>query len=490
MENVLHQIGVIYGYLDEYMIFLNILIIIGIIFFQKRDPISIFLWIFVLTIIPVAGFVFYILLGQQIHKEKRFKDKGLEDLINKFIRNDSRRSISENVQIGNQRLNDFNEILTYNRNAANILYTENNEVQMFFDGEEKFEALRESLRQAEHYIYFQYYIIKNDEVFRSIIPILEERAEAGVKVRIVYDGMGCRMMPRKVWRRLAKKGIQSVEFFPAILGPLNFRINYRNHRKIVVIDGRTAYLGGFNVGREYLGKDKRFGYWRDTHIRLQGDAVVPVEMRFIMDWNYAVKDSKRQLSLNEVEYHPIHNGNVGVQIVSSGPDMTEPLIRDNFLKMISIAKETIRIQTPYFIPDESTLTALKIAVNSGIRVELIVPSIPDHPLVLSATRHFAGQLVEAGAKCYEYQNGFVHSKVITVDGMVCSVGTANMDIRSFRLNFEINAILFSEEVTREVDAALDRDRELSREITQEMWRERSVGRRFKEQFARLFSPLL
>ncbi|MDO5695784.1 MAG: cardiolipin synthase [Eubacteriales bacterium] len=490
MDSFLHIAGLVWHFMHEVMIYLNIIIIFLIIFFQKRDPVAIFLWIVVLILAPVAGFVLYIFLGQQIHKEKLFKVKGMEDTINKYIRRDARMSISDRIRLSKPRMRDFEELIKYNRNVAQIAYTENNAVEVYFDGREKFRALVKALESAQHYIYFQYYIIRDDEVFGKIKPILIEKARAGLKVCIIYDGMGCRMMKKKVWRDLAREGIESVAFFPAIFGPLNFRVNYRNHRKIVVIDGRTAFMGGFNVGREYVGMDRRFGYWRDTHIQLTGDAVVPIEMRFIMDWNYAVKDKKRQLRLGKPRIFPIAEESTGVQIVSSGPDLTEPLIRDNFIKMIATAKDNIRIQTPYFIPDESIMTALKIALHSGVAVEIIIPAIPDHPVVLSATRYFAGLLVEEGARLYEYRRGFVHAKVITVDNMVCSVGTANMDIRSFRLNFEINAVIFSESVTGKINAAMDKDKEYSTEITIDKYRERSIFRRFKERFARLFSPLL
>lgn len=490
MNIFLDTLGIYWNFISENMIYFDIILIVIIIFFQKRDPIAIFLWILLLVIAPVGGLVLYIFLGQQIHKEQLFKIKGLEDTFNEFIRRDNRSKITTMLKLSTGRLSDFEELLHYNMQVGNIPYTENNQVSLFTDGREKFDDLKAELKMAKRYIYFQYYIIRDDEVFRQIIPILIEKSREGVKICIIYDGMGCRMMKKKVWRRLEREGIETVSFFPPIFGPLNFRMNFRNHRKIVVIDGRVAYIGGFNVGREYVGLDKKFGYWRDTHIKICGEAVMPVELRFILDWNYAIKNIKRQLKLSKPKYFTGFEKKVGVQIITCGPDMSTQLIRDNFIKMIFLAKKSIKIQTPYFIPDESLITALKIAIHSGVEVELMIPNKPDHPFVLSATRYFAGLFIEEGAKCYEYNNGFLHSKLITVDGLVSSIGTTNMDIRSFKLNFEINAVIFDEELARKVEKSFEEDKKRSTLISPEIYKRRGIVKRFKEKVARLFSPLM
>lgn len=238
--------------------------------------------------------------------------------------------------------------------------------------------------------------------------------------------------------------MQTAEFFPAILRRLQLRINYRNHRKIVVIDNKVAYVGGFNVGKEYIDLDERFGHWRDTHLRIRGSAVLSLQARFVLDWNYAAREN---LFLQPELFRGIEAGTrdfCDLQIISSGPDKTTQQIHDNYLRLINKAQKSIYIQTPYFIPDEAILNALMIAVKSGIEVNIMIPCMPDHPFVYWATYSYLGDMVMAGANCYTYNNGFLHSKGMIVDDRVLCYGTANMDIRSFALNFEVNAVIYDE----------------------------------------------
>ena len=280
------------------------------------------------------------------------------------------------------------------------------------------------------------------------------------------------------------------EFFPALLGNLQLRVNYRNHRKIVVIDGRIGFIGGFNIGREYLGKSGRFGYWRDTHICIEGSAVTSLAVRFVLDWNYAAGENlfleDRLFALPEY----VRGGKDPVQIISSGPDSSSKEIRDNYLRLIHMARRNIYIQTPYFIPDDDIRDALIIAAKSGIDVRLMIPCKPDHPFVYWATYSYMGELVEAGARCYTYDNGFLHSKCLCADGLVSCMGTANMDIRSFSLNFEVNAVIYSAATTRRLEEAFENDMTKCTLITRKLYEQRSLLVRGKEQFCRLFSPVL
>lgn len=475
---------------NDIMVYINIFIIFLLIFFQKREPVTIFLWIFVLIFIPIAGFIFYIFLGQQIYKEKRFHYKELEEILSKHSFHSKTSIKSYDSFLLDDSTENFKEIIKYNFNVSKAVYSDNNDVEIFTDGLEKFDSLKKDLLKAKKYIYFQYYIIKDDIVFRSIIPILKQKAKEGVKVCIIYDGMGCRLIKNKVWKDLEKSGIETVSFFPPILGQFNVRANYRNHRKIVVIDGHVGYIGGFNVGKEYISLDKRFGYWRDTHLKIVGEAVSSIEMRFVMDWNYATNKISRRLKFKFNKLYPSSKNKVGIQIISSGPDLTEPIIRDNIIKMISLAKKSVKIQTPYFILDEAMMTALKIALHSGVDVQIMIPNKADHPVVNSASRYFAGQLIELGAKCYEYTKGFIHAKSVVIDDTICTVGTANMDIRSFKLNFEVNAVIFDKEVSKKLGDAFNNDTNDSILVTLQDYRKRGIFRRGKEMFARLFSPIL
>ena len=297
-------------------------------------------------------------------------------------------------------------------------------------------------------------------------------------------------MKNRDWERLEKEGIQVAEFFPALLGQLQLRVNYRNHRKIVVIDGRVGFVGGFNVGREYLGRDKKFGYWRDTHLCIEGAAVTSLAVRFVLDWNYAAKENLfLEDSLFEITQYT-RNGRDPVQIISSGPDSKTKMIHDNYLRLIHRAQDHVYIQTPYFIPDDSILDALKIAAKSGVDVRIMIPCKPDHPFVYWATYSYIGEMVAAGAKCYVYNNGFLHAKTLSIDGMVACVGTANMDFRSFGLNFEVNAVIYSERTVQRLERAFENDMTLCTQVTRKVYDERGLVIKAKEQFSRLLSPLL
>ena len=279
------------------------------------------------------------------------------------------------------------------------------------------------------------------------------------------------------------------EFFPAFFKSLHLRINYRNHRKIIIIDGTKAYVGGFNIGREYLGYDKKIGYWRDTHLGICGSAAISLHVRFLLDWNYA---TKQNLFHNPkiVKEYKAGGGTDGVQIISSGPDTQNEEIRDNYQKLIGKARDHVYIQTPYLVPDEIILNEIKMAAYSGIDVKIMIPCKPDHPLVYWATYSYVGELIDAGVRCYTYDNGFLHAKGVMSDGLVCSYGTANMDVRSYRLNFEVNATIYSPKTTAKLEKIFEEDLAYCTEITKELYAKRSIVIRLKEQFSRMFSFIL
>lgn len=301
--------------------------------------------------------------------------------------------------------------------------------------------------------------------------------------------MGSRGVRKRHFKELLDLGGQVEVFFPSILPLINPRLNFRNHRKIVVIDGRIGYIGGFNVGDEYLGLSDRFGYWRDTHLRLEGSSVHPLQTRFILDWNQA--SAKNDIEYAE-RYFPIipQKGNAALQIISSGPDTDWEVIKYNYLRLITNAKRYIYIQTPYFIPDESFFDAVRIAVLTGIDVRIMIPNKPDHMFVYWATYSYVGQLVEAGAKVYHYEKGFIHAKTIVVDDEVASVGTANIDVRSFSLNFEVNAVLYDRILAHQLAEIFEGDILDCVELTHELYKNRSNIIKFKESISRLLTPIL
>ena len=490
LQSFWSELQIIFTWLMEHIGFINGIFIILLIFFERRDPKTVWTWLLVLYFVPIAGVILYLLLGQNMHKSKMFRVKEIEDRLNYRIRKQEETIFRNEFSISDKLLQDYDDLVLYNLESGQEMYSEDNDIMVYTDGNAKFDALIQEIDKAESYIHIQYYIIKDDILFHKIVKHLLKKAEKGVEIRILYDAMGGRFIKKSYWKKLRKQGIQVAEFFPALLGRFQLRMNYRNHRKIVVIDGKTAFVGGFNIGKEYIGLDPKFGYWRDTHLKIVGSAASQLHIRFLLDWNYAAKeDLFRSEKYMDVTYEKAP-GNKGEQIISSGPDSKYQNIKNNYLRLISKAKKNIYMQSPYFIPDEAVMDALKVAAMSGIDVKLMIPCKPDHPFVYWATYSFVGDLLEAGVKCYTYDNGFLHAKGMMVDGLVSSYGTANMDMRSFYLNFEVNAVIYSSEATRQLEDIFLKDLGKSTEITKYDYSQRNLMIRIKEQVSRLLAPLL
>ncbi len=490
MTDFLEMAKAAVNFLFQNLFILNMLFAVVIVFFERRDPKSVWAWLLLLYFIPILGFVFYLFLGQNMRKRKMFRLKEVEDYLGEAIRQQEHQLLTREFGENDTEIDGYTDLIMYNLEISGAVLTNNNDIDIFTDGNEKFDALIEDLKKAEHFIHMQYYIIRNDVLFNRILEVLRAKAEEGVEVRLLFDAMGCRHIKHSFWRKLNQAGIQTADFFPAILRRFQLRMNYRNHRKIVVIDNRVAYVGGFNIGKEYIGLDRKFGYWRDTHLRIRGEGIMGLQLRFILDWNYAARENLLQNEMLFEGFEPGRRDNCELQIISSGPDHTTEQIRDNYLRLITKAKRSIYIQTPYFIPDEAIFTALKIAVRSGIEVNIMIPCMPDHPFVYWATYSYVGELVMAGAKCYTYNHGFLHSKGMIVDCEVFCYGTANMDIRSFALNFEVNAVVYNHEKACEMEKIFREDLKNCTLITKDGYAGRKLSVRLKEQVCRLLSPLL
>ena len=474
----------------DHLLFINIILSVLIVFFERREPKTVWTWLLLLYFIPVLGIFLYFMVGHDFHREHIFRTNEIEDAIYSAISKQEETIIRKEFQPADPRLQKLSDMMLMNLEAADAVYSADNQIEIYTDGKEKFAALYEEIRKAQSYIHIQYYIIRNDELWQPFEKLLIEKVQQGVEVRLLYDSMGSRTMKKRDWKRLRSAGIQVGEFFPALFGRLQLRMNYRNHRKIVVIDGRTAFVGGFNIGREYVGLDPKFGYWRDTHLQIRGSAVLSLHIRFILDWNYATKQNLFLTDRYFQGYEEEACGEEAVQIITSGPDSKWQNIRNVYLKMISKARKNIYIQTPYFIPDETVMSAIRIAALSGVDVRVMIPCKPDHPFVYWATYSYIGDLLDAGAKCYTYDNGFLHAKGMVVDGVVSCYGTANMDIRSFKLNFEVSAVVYSVETAERLEAVFMEDLKSCTRVTRYLYGRRSFVVRFKEQFSRLFSPLL
>ncbi|MBO0430697.1 cardiolipin synthase [Enterococcus sp. DIV0660C] len=467
----------------------NILLSLIIVFRERRETAQTWAWLLVLMFIPILGFILYIFFGRGISKDKIFDLKMQGKIgMNLEIEEDKqalKRGLYPHPPTGQADVRQLIYMLTV---SEGTLYTSQNEVTLFTDGREKFDALIDDINHAQNHIHLEYYIYRSDDLGVELRDALISAARRGVKVRVLLDAWGSTQVSLSFFDELKKHGGEVAFFFPLFVPYINPRINYRNHRKIVVIDGQIGYTGGFNVGNEYLGLVKKFGYWRDNHLRIYGEAVYSLQNRFLMDWN--------SQHTNEVSYSPDFfprinsTGDMAVQIVTSGPDSEHEQIKMTYLKMISLAKREILIQTPYYIPDGSIHEALKLALLAGVKVHLQIPNKPDHPLVYWATYSFAAELIEYGAIVETYENGFIHAKTMIIDGGVVSVGSANIDVRSFRLDFEVNTLVYDERMASQVRKAFFDDSNVSKQLTREIYENRGTIIKLKEGLARLVSPLL
>lgn len=467
---------------------INIVLGIAVIFFERRDVGYTWAWLLILFTVPLVGFIIYIFLGRQVRKENFYK-------LTDFERSDFESAVNRELEAVKEKyphndiLDKYSDLIKMNLNSSNAFLTTDNEINIFTTGKEKFDSLFEDIKKAEKEVNIQYYIIQPDHLGKQLRDLLVQKAKEGVKIRLLFDAIGSKKLSPSFFQEIIKNDGEVEVFFPSFLRLINFRINNRNHRKLCIIDGTIAYIGGFNVGDEYLGMKKKFGYWRDTHLRIMGNAVNHIQARFILDWVYSSKDelvTGKEFSFTRVK----HNGNSPVQIVSSGPNSKTEHLKNMYVRLIMSAKKSIYIQTPYFIPDTSFMDACKMALLSGVDLRIMIPNKPDHPFVYWATWAFAGELLSYGAKIYLYEKGFLHAKTIVVDQKASSVGTTNIDNRSFKLNFEVNATIYDETISGKLAHIFNEDMKNCSQLTRERYSERPLRIKFKEAISRLVSPIL
>jgi len=441
----------------------------------------------ILIILPPIGLILFIFLGRN-WKVNTLDKKSKERAIN---------LTTFNLLKENEILTEYKSLITLlASNSYSPLFL-NNEITILDGGVEKFEKMKEKLQEASDHIHLEYYIVKNDKIGNEIKDILIQKAKEGVKVRFIIDKVGSIKLNHKYIKDLKKAGVDVI-FYSYVLAPLlrfiNTQINYRNHRKIVIIDGKVAFLGGINIGDEYLGLGK-LGDWKDCHIMIEGDCVLGLQSVFLDDFSSIKKYNNEQISvLSNVEnYFKNHsfNGNIPMQIIRSGPDSEFPSIMQALIKMISSAKKSINIITPYFIPSEGLMDSLKIAALSGIKISLIFPEKADHFTVNRASQTYLSELKKSGANIYMYnKDAFIHSKLLTVDEKICTIGTANMDIRSFELNYEINTVIYNEDITRELDNIFKNLLKNCRNFNYKEYENRSILTKLIDGISRLLSSIL
>ena len=472
-------------FLPAIILILNSIFAVTVVFFERRNPTAALAWLVVLFSLPSVGFVLYLLFGQNYTRQRMFVIKEKEDrrFLREAFEEQHREFTGRRYRFTTSEAAEFRDTIVLLLRNNRAFLTEENRVDIYTRGDEKFDALFAAIRGARDHIHLEYFILNNDELGRAVIHALAEKAREGVEVRLLFDAMGTRAGggSRKAFSELTDAGGKIGVFFPSV-----YRVNYRNHRKIAVIDGVTGFIGGFNIGDDYLGKGP-LGPWRDTAFQVTGKAVQLLQLRFFLDWHY-VTDEYPGLA---PRYFPDPGtpGTTPIQIVSGGPDTRWNAIKEGYIKLINSARESVSIQTPYFIPDESVTDALRLAALSGVDVRIMIPCKPDHPFVYWATLSFVGDLPDAGVRAYTYDAGFLHAKTIVVDGKAGSVGSANWDVRSFRLNFEANAFFYDAAVGADLARRFEEDLDVCTEITPERYRARSRWIRVKESISRLFSPL-
>jgi cardiolipin synthase len=419
----------------------------------------------------------------------------------KLVENDelSARLNKQIYQYSKKTLDESNANVKSNKELAFMLLKEtlspltaNNSVKLLVNGENKFPEVIRALKEAKNHIHLEYYIYEDDEIGRMIEHVLIEKAKEGIDVRFIYDDFGSRSIRRTLAHRLNENGVKAFPFLRIYFIALANRINYRNHRKIIVIDGQTAFVGGINVDDRYINKENNNKtYWRDTHLRIDGPGVQYLQYLFLCDWNFCASSKLHP----NTHFFPLQNSikardNKVVQIAASGPDSEAPAILFSILQAISLATNEILITTPYLIPGESLLDALIIASLGGVSVKLLVPGNSDSLLVNAAARSYYGDLLKRGVEIYQYTKGFVHAKTMVTDSKIAMVGTANMDSRSFDLNFEVNAIVYDSGIASELRDIFYEDIKNAEKIDAKAWRNRPIYKQFFEKTAKLVSPLL
>ncbi len=453
-------------------------------------------YLLLVIFIPIAGILFYFSLGtnyrkRRIYSKKLVDDDALGRQVVEAVISKTELNLQRDVRV----IGEAKSLVKLLLKDSYSPLTTGNAVKLLRNGEEKFPEVFKALEGARHHIHIEYYIYENDIVGNEIKDILIRKAKEGVKVRLIYDAFGSRSIRKKFIRELQAAGAEAWPFNRIRFILLANPINYRNHRKIIVVDGNCGFVGGMNISDRYINdpkyktKKKHKLYWRDTHIRIDGPGVQYLQYLFFCDWNFCA-NQKLQPDNFYFDTRTNPDGDENVQIAASGPDSPTSTIMLSLVKAINLAKKEILLTTPYFIPGETIMNALKVASLGGVQVKIIAPGISDSRLVNAAAWSYYDDMLSAGVEIYLYQKGFIHVKTMVIDDLISIVGTANMDFRSFDVNFEVNAIVYGPKFAGELRATFAEDLQKSVKIQPETWRQRPVFKQFPERVARLLSPLL
>jgi cardiolipin synthase len=456
--------------------------------FENGNPVKTLSWLLVIVFVPVAGLIIYIFFGRNYRKQKIYKRKSLID-ISRFSDPVNFQVISLDAVLAEEseavRSKAHLMHLTLKNNRS--LLTVDNRVGLLINGKKTFSAMKEAITSSNDYIHLEFYRIEPDNLGTEFKELLKRKAKEGVKVRVIYDDVGSWNIHNAYLREMRAAGVQIFPFMPVRFPSFSSKVNYRNHRKILVVDGRTGFVGGINIADKYISGLPDLGPWIDTHLRLEGESVAALDRVFVSDWDFV---SGEELSPDASLSNYKKTGNrCLVQVASSGPDTDWATIMQVYFSSIATAKSSIYLTSPYFSPDESMLTAFKTASLSGVDVRMIFPKKSDSIITNWNTRSYISELLEAGVRVYLYEKGFIHSKYLLVDGVFSSVGSPNVDVRSFDLDFEVTALVYDEDFAAQLESVFFEDLKNCSEVIMGEWVNRRKGDTYKESLARIFGPL-
>ncbi len=454
---------------------------------EKRSPFKTIAWVLVLILIPLFGLIFYLFFGQEYRKQKLFSRRGIKSLrkIRKLSLKQLREIDHTHLPLDPDALEKKNIIRLLLNNSDSLLTT-GNQLKILNNGKETFKAIFAAIKNARHHIHLEYYIIDNDKIGNQLMDLLIVKSNEGVEVRIIVDDVGSWDLKEKFLRRLQKNGIEIYPFMEVRFPRLTSRVNFRNHRKILIVDGKIGFTGGINIADRYIQGKPKIGPWRDTHLQITGDAVATMQVVFAADWFFVINEN-----LSGEKYFPPLTEEKGtpVQISASGPDSDWEIIEQAYLSAILNAKEYVYITSPYLMPPPTIVSSLKTAALSGVDVRIIIPEKSDAHIPKWCSFSYVEQFLEAGIKVYFYQKGFIHSKTIMVDDVFSTIGTTNLDFRSLETNFEINAFIYEKRFTRSMVRYFNIDLHNSREIKLAEWTKRPWHFKLRESLAHLVSPM-
>jgi cardiolipin synthase len=465
---------------------LVLLVFIPWVLMTKRDSAAAVAWCLIIVLVPLVGALLFWVFGYS-HVSRPLRKVRRQRSAYRAKHPPRTRQAARGHEEEEVNPKTWNDLGPVAQKVQAFPVSTDNSVTLYHDTQDAFTALVEAIRLARHHVHLEFFILRSDPTTDAFLAVLAHKAREGVEVRLLYDAMGCVGLRSRTLRPLSEAGGKATAFLPLNPWRSRIQVNLRNHRKLAVIDGEVAFLGGMNIGDEYLGKDAWFGYWRDSFLKLEGPAVAGVQRVFAEDWDFAVREP-----LNGDDYFPElpRAGDAIVQVVESGPDQPVKSIREVFFAAITAARDRLWITSPYFVPDNGLLDALRLARYRGVDVRLLTVLKPDHWLAYYAARFYLAEMLDVGVKIYQYRRGMMHAKVLTADGKWGMVGSANMDNRSLHLSFEAGCALHTPGIVAELEEQFERDMKDSVRLEPKTFAGRSFLSRLGENASRLLSPLL